>query len=143
MRFFRHTIAEYTCTKHCGYHRSVICPTVSPFDLIATTVAAFPLWLVSLFEPWHFPWYYLFSIFAGELLLVFAAGFLSSFFLMPFTSAGTTSCKKCRAPMFLAGRHFDPLGSPRPHWSDIVLFVVFVGLNIVVWLVIYEQDIHA
>lgn len=143
MRFFRHVITEYTCTKHCGCHRSVISPTLSPFNLIAATAAAFPLWLVSLSEPWQFPWYYLFSILAGELLLVFAAGFLSTPFLMPFASAGTTVCQKCRAPMFCAGRHFDPLGSARPHWTDVVLFVVFLALNIVVWLVIYEQDIHS
>ena len=132
MRFFRHTIAEYTCTKHCGYHRSVIGANLSFFHVLAAATATVPLWLFSLRE--QFPWYYFVSILAGELLLVFLAGFLTSFLLMPINSAGTALCKKCGAPMFFAGRHFDPLGSPRPHWSDIVVFVVFVGLNIAVWI---------
>jgi hypothetical protein len=136
MRFFRHTIAEYTCTRHCGYHRSVVGANLSLFHIFAAATATVSLWLVSLCEPWHFPWYYLFSILAGELLLVFLAGFLSGLLLMPFSTRGTTLCKKCGAPMFFAGRHFDPLGSPKPHWSDMVLFVVFVGLNIVVWFAI-------
>ena len=93
-------------------------------------MATLPLWLLSLHE--QFPWYYFVSILAGELLLVFLAGFLSSFFLIPFT--GTSACKKCGAPMSLTGQHFDPLGSQRPHWSDIVIFVVFIGLNIAVWV---------
>jgi hypothetical protein len=101
--------------------------------VIAAATATVPWWLASICDPWHFPWYYLFSILAGELLLVFLAGFLFSFLEMPFTITETTLCKKCRAPMFLVGRHFDPLGSRRPHWRDIAIFVLFVGLNITVW----------
>jgi hypothetical protein len=139
MRFFRHTIAEYTCTKHCGYHRSVMGANLSLFHVIAAATATVPLWVLSLRE--HFPWYYFISILAGELLLVFLAGFASSFLLMPFVTAGTALCKKCGAPMFLAGRHFDPLGSPRPHWNDIVVFAVFVGLNIVVWVALMRDNL--
>jgi len=134
MRFFRHTIAEYTCAKHCGYHRSEIWPDLSPFHVITAATATVPWWLLLLRE--QIPWYYFVSILAGELLLVFLAGFLSSFLLMPFSVARTASCKKCGAPMFLAGRHFDPLGSATAHWSDIGVFVVFVGLNIAVWIVV-------
>ena len=132
MRFFSHTIAEYTCTKHCGYHRSVSGANLSLFHLIAAATATVPLWVLSLRE--DFPWYYFVSILAGELLLVFLVSIASSFLLMPFITAGTTLCKKCGAPMFFAGRHFDPLGSARPHWGDMVIFVVFVGLNIAVWV---------
>ena len=133
MRLFGHTITEYTCTRRCGYHRSVVGANLSPFHMIAAATATVLLWLVSLCEPWNYPWYYLFSILAGELLFVFVAGLLSGLLLMPFTAGGTTVCKKCGAPMFCAGRHFDPLGSARPHWSDIVIFGFFVGLNIVAW----------
>ena len=138
MRFFRHTIAEYTCTKHCGYHRSVVGSNMSLFHLTAAATATVPLWVFSLHE--EFPWYYFVSILAGELILVFGAGFLTSFLLMPFLTAGTTFCKKCHAPMFLAGRHFDPAGSPRPHWSDVVICVIFVGLNVAVWVALMRRD---
>lgn len=131
MRLFRHTIAEYSCTKHCGYHRSVPGANLSLFHLAAAFVAAIPLWVMSLRE--DFPWYYIVSIFAGELLLVYAAGFTAGMLLMPFTTAGTSRCKTCGAPMFFAGRHFDPLGSSKPHWSDIAILIVFVALNVLVW----------
>jgi hypothetical protein len=82
-----------------------------------------------------FPWYDVVSVLAGELLLVFLSGFLSMFLLAPFTIIRQArSCPKCGAPLAFAGRRFDPLGSPRPHWSDIVIFVVFVALNIGVWI---------
>jgi hypothetical protein len=139
MRLFRHTIAEYRCTKHCGYHRSVIEANMSLFHLLAALTATVPLWVFSLRE--QFPWYYLISIMAGELILVFAAGFLSSVLLRPFSLAGTSICKSCRAAMFLAGRHFDPSGSSRPHWSDIVISVAFVGLNVVVWIALLRGDL--
>jgi hypothetical protein len=130
MRYFRHTIAEYSCLKHCGYHRSVIGANWSLFHLIAAAAATIPLWLFSLYE--QFPWYYFVSILAGELLLVYCAGFFSSFVLIPFR--GSFRCKQCGAPMMLCGRHFDPTGSPKPHWSDIVILVVFIALNIAVWV---------
>jgi hypothetical protein len=136
MRFFSHTIAEFTCTKHCGYHRSTVWANLSRFHLIAAAVAAVPLW-VALFCKWHLPWYYLVSVFAGELLLIYAAGFGSSLVLQPFLplfTGGTTKCRQCGSPMFLAGRHYDPLGSIAPHWSDYVIFTVFVALNIGIWV---------
>jgi len=79
-------------------------------------------------------WYYLFQILAGELLLIFLSGFMSTFLLLPFTFWRTRHCPECGAPTFFAGQHFDPLGSPRPHWSDIIVFVVFVSCNVVVWI---------
>jgi hypothetical protein len=139
MSFFRHTIAEYTCTKHCGYHRSVIGANMSAFHLLAAAVAAIPLWVFSLHE--EFPWYYFVSILAGELILVFMAGFLTSFLLMPLFTAGTTLCKNCRSPMFFAGQHFDPAGSDRPHWSDIVIVVFFIGLNVAVWIALARGNL--
>jgi hypothetical protein len=133
MRFFRHTIAGYGCTKRCGYHRSVISPSLSPFHVIAAATATVPIWIVTLREPWSFPWYYLFGIFAGELLLVFVAGFIPSVVLTPFSPSPLRHCRKCGAQMFFAGQHFDPLGSRTPHWKDVVIFVIFIGLNVMVW----------
>ena len=137
MRYFRHTIAEYTCVKRCGYRRSVIGANWSLFHLIAAATATVPLWLFSLYE--QFPWYYFVSILAGELLLIYFAGFASSFLLLPFR--GTFRCKQCGAPMLLCGRHFDPAGSPRPHWSDIVICVLFIGLNVAVWVTLVRGDL--
>ena len=133
MRYFRHTIAEHPCSKHCGYCRSDVETNMGPFHLIAAASATVPLWLFAIHE--GFPWYYLVSILAGELLLVFASGFLSMFLSAPFTIVRQVkSCPNCGAPLAFAGRHFDPLGSLRPHWSDILIFVVFVVLNIAVWV---------
>ncbi len=134
MRYFRHTIAGYTCTKHCGYHRSVMCADISLFHLLAALAATFPLWVFSLYE--EFPWYYFISILAGELILLILAGFISSFLLTPFTLRGTTRCPNCHALVFLAGRHFDPAGSLRPHWTDFAILVAFIGLNVVVWIAV-------
>jgi hypothetical protein len=134
MRFFHHTIAEYICSKRCGYRRSIPGANFSWFHRLAAVLAALPLWVVSLFEPWHFPWYYLISILAGELLLVYFAGFISSFVMIPFTGRGTNICPQCRAPVLLAGRHFDPLGSAKPLWSDFVIFAVFIALNVMLWI---------
>ena len=137
MRYFRHTIAEYTCLKHCGYHRSVVGANWSLLHLIAAAVATVPLWLLSLHE--QFPWYYFVSILAGEFLLIYCAGFLSSFILIPFRD--TFRCKQCGAPMMLCGRHFDPAGSRRPHWSDMLILVLFVGLNVVVWVALARGNL--
>jgi len=112
---------------------------MSPFHVLTAVAATLPLWVFSLRE--QFPWYYFISILAGELILVFFAGFLSSFLLMPFILAGTTICRKCHAAVFLAGRHFDPAGSLRPHWSDLAVFVAFIGLNVVVWMVLIRGDL--
>jgi hypothetical protein len=143
MRYFRHTIAEHPCSKQCGYVRSDIEANMSPFHLIAAATATVPLWLFSIHE--GFQWYYLASILAGELLLVFFSGFLSAFLMIlfgiigllvkPFGIVGPAHrCPKCGAPLVFGGRHFNPLGSRRPHWSDIVIFLVFVALNIGIWV---------
>ncbi len=140
MRYFRHTIAEHPCTKHCGYVRSDVETNMSLFHLIAAATAAVPLWLFSVHE--GFQWYYLVSIFAGELLLVFISGFLSMFLMLPFTIVRQVKrCPKCGAPLAFAGRHFDPLGSRRPHWGDIVIFVVFIALNIAVWIFLVRGNL--
>ncbi|MEN6306620.1 MAG: hypothetical protein ABFD91_02590 [Anaerohalosphaeraceae bacterium] len=132
MRLFSHTIADYTCSQHCGYHRSIAAANLSYFHLFAAAGAAIPLWIISLGDPWRLPWYYLFCILAGELVLLILVGLAAGLLLMPFTMRGTQVCKNCGAAMFLAGRHFDPLGSSKPHWSDIVMFAIFVAMNVMI-----------
>jgi hypothetical protein len=134
MRFFRYIITDYTCKQHCGYVRSLVNPALfSPFVLIVAAAATVPWWVVSLGDPWRCPWYYVFNILAGELLLWIFAGLLSSILLISYSAKGTKVCPKCGATMFFAGRHFDPAGSARPHWSDLVIVAVFLGVNIFVW----------
>jgi hypothetical protein len=131
---FSSTTAEYYCMKCRDDQRSLVGTNVfSRFHLIAAATATVPLWLLSLRA--QYPWYCFVSVLAGELLLLILAGFLIGFlrqFLMFFTR--TLICNKCGARMELNGRNFDPLGSTRPHWSDILLFAVFIGLNIWVWI---------
>jgi hypothetical protein len=138
MRFFRHTLAEYFCSKQCGYHRTIVEPNLSPFHLIVAAIAAVPLWVLS--HLYRVPWYHYVGIFGGELLLMFFAGILSNF-VCAIEAVGTKVCKKCGAPMSHAGRHFDPLGSAKPDWSDIVIFVIFIGLNIAVWIALATNNL--
>ena len=141
MRFFRHTIAEYTCSEHCGYHRSVVAANMSRFHLLVAIFLAIPFGLFFLREPFNLPWYYSFCFLAGELLLLFFAGFLASILFLPILTYGTKVCKKCESPLFFAGRHFDPLGSPRPHWSDIAIFIFIVGFNAAIWITFVSSEI--
>ena len=131
---FQQTIAEYVCSKRCGYHRSAAGANLAFFHLAAAVVAAVPLWIRLLAKPWSFPWYYLPSIIAGELLLLIFCGLASGIVVNPIASAGTTICKNCRAAMMFCGRHFDPKGSQKPHWSDIVIFLMFLASNVALWL---------
>jgi hypothetical protein len=137
MRWFRCVTAEYTCSnKRCGFHRSEVSPTLSPFDLAAAAMAALPLWVVSLCEPWHFPWYGFTGILAGELLLVIVAGHVSSFVLALFSPNPGRPCDQCGAPVFHAGRHFDPLGATRPDPADIRIFIIFCAANLLLWILL-------
>ena len=132
MRYFRHTIAEHLCSKHCGYCRSDVEANISPFHLIAAAAATVPLWLLSIREGW--PWYYLVSILAGELLLVFVSGFILCFNGVTDRLQADAVLPELRSTIVLAGRHFDPLGSQRPHLNDMAVFVVFSGLNVAAWI---------
>jgi len=140
MRLFAHITAEYSCSKKCGNHLSVIGPKWSPFYVIVAFVAAVPWWLVLIRDPWDVPRYYLLNIFAGELLLFYPAEYFSSLARTIFLARPMNKCSKCGAPMFFAGRHFDPLGSKKPHWTDIVLFVLFIIENIIIWFCFMEMQ---
>ena len=136
MRFFRHVIHEYGCEERCGYHLPITIPALCPFYYLSAGIATIPLWLRSLFEPWNLSWYYLFCIYAGELLLFFASGFILTIPNMILTEKRTKQCKKCGAPMFPAGAHFDPKGSKYPQKSDFAIFSIFAVLNIIVWILV-------
>lgn len=107
-------------------------PNLSPLHLAAAVVATVPLWVSSLLE--EFPSYYFVGIHAGELLLIFVAGFVTSLLLLLFLSAGTTICQQCPAPIFFAGLPFDPSRSRQPHWSDLAILIALIALNIALWV---------
>jgi len=133
MRYFRHVIAENPCSRHCGYCRSDIETSVGPFHLIMVVVAAVALGIFLICK--GFPWYYMVGMLAGEFFMLFVSGMLSMFLSVPvILIRRVVSCPKCGAPLTFAGRHFDPLGSRLPHWSDILISVVFVALNVALWV---------
>lgn len=131
MRIFRHVTEVYTCTK-CAHARSIDLPSLSAFSVVMVALATLPIWFAALREPWNFPWYCGAIIFAGELLVMFGAGFVAGIFFS-FDVRGKTTCEHCNAPTFFAGRHFDPKGYRRPNWRDAGVTAVFLGLNVAIW----------
>jgi hypothetical protein len=129
---FRYTTAEYRCTK-CSNGQSEHETNLSFPYVIAALLGTVPLSVVLFRAPWNFPWYYFFSIFAGELLLLFAAGFPLTLFKMT-TGGGSIArrCPSCGTFMTLRGRHFTR--SQKPRWTDLVLLLLFIALNVVVWM---------
>jgi hypothetical protein len=130
MPLFSYAIAEYCCTK-CPGGRSEYGVNLSiPYVVVAFIATV--IWSFALFRaPLNLPWYYVFCIFAGELLAFFIAGLALTLF---FIVGGSIihRCPSCGAPMTLRGRHFTK--SPKPRWSDFVLLLFFVALNVVVWI---------
>jgi hypothetical protein len=132
---FRYTTAEYRCTK-CSNGQSEHAGSLSLPYLIVVFLATIA-WSFGLFsEPLSFPWYYFFSIFAGELLLLFVAGFPLTLFKMA-TGGGSIArpCPSCGAPMTLRGRHFTK--SRKPRWTDSVLLLLFAAINVGLWISLF------
>jgi hypothetical protein len=125
---FSYKTAEYHCTK-CSTTYLRHGSTLSIPYLIASFLATIAFSFKLFRAPWNLPWYYFFGIFAGEILLFFVAGFLVTVIMV---IVEPKFCGKCKAPLQLAGRHFTYSKTPR--WSDYVLFILFVVINIVIWL---------
>jgi len=133
---FRYTTAEYRCTK-CSNGHSEHASSLSLPYVIAALLGTVALSVLLFRAPWNFPWYYCFCIFAGELLLLFVAGFPLTIFNMA-TGGGSIArpCPSCGAPMTLRGRHFTK--SQKPRWSDLALLFFFVVLNVVLWMDLFR-----
>ncbi len=131
MRLFQQIIAEHTCSERCGYHCSVRGPMLSWFHGIAALIATVGLWVF----PLHAlpPWYCFFGVLSGELLLIYLAGIPASILVALLSRQETRKCLQCGAPMFFAGRHFDPAGTSKPLAEDILLFAIFAGATAAVW----------
>jgi len=102
MSFFRHTIAEYTCTKHCGITAPSLARTCR-FHLLAAAVAQFRCGC------FRFTRSFLgitSSVSRRRTNSSIHGGFLTSFLLMPLFTAGTTLCKnavrQCSSPVSIS-----------------------------------------
>ncbi|MEO6567638.1 MAG: hypothetical protein ABIO94_02645 [Opitutaceae bacterium] len=132
MRLYRHIKAEYTCTE-CKRGRTLIESCISRMDLIVAACFAVPVAIVALRSGYFSWWSGIIPVIAGELLALYAAGFISSIFLA-FDTRGTNKCRECGASMFFAGRHFDPAGDEDAHYSDFLILGVFATLNVIFWI---------
>jgi hypothetical protein len=133
MRLYRHIKAEYVCTK-CQRGRTLIEHPISPLDLIVAACAGLPVATALLLSNVSLSWWYcIIAVIAGELLALFAAGFISEILLM-FDLWEPARCRECGGLMYFAGRHYDPAGDAGPHYSDFVLLSVFVLLNAAFWI---------
>jgi hypothetical protein len=61
------------------------------------------------------------------------AGLASSLIYICYPG-GLMRCRDCKGFMLLAGTHFSPDGTHKPHWSEIIMIAVHVGVNIAIWL---------
>ena len=123
---FSYIMAEYRCTK-CDGGRTDYGITFSiPYSVIAFIATV--VWSIALFRaPLHFPWYYVFCVFAGELLTLFVAG-LALTLLFIVGGSIIHRCPSCGAAVTLQGRHFAK--SQKPRWNDAVLSLIFLTINV-------------
>jgi hypothetical protein len=134
VRLYRHIKAEYVCSE-CKRGRTLIESCISPLDLIAAVCVGLPVAIVMLLRNVYFSWWYcIIAVSAGELLALYASGFISSIFLA-FDSRGTNRCRKCGGSMYFAGRHFDPAGDADAHYSDFAILGIFILLNVGFWII--------
>ena len=127
---FSYTIAEYRCTQCAGGRSEHGISLSIPYVVVA--LIATVVWSFTLFcAPLDFPWYSVFCVFAGELLALFISG-LSLTLIFVIGDRLIHRCPSCGAPMTLRGRHFTK--SQKPRWNDIVLLLLFVAINVGVWM---------
>jgi DNA-directed RNA polymerase subunit RPC12/RpoP len=133
VRLYRHINAEYVCTE-CNRGRTLIESCILPLDLIVATCVGLPIAIMLLRNAYLSWWYCLIAIAAGELLTLYAAGFISNILLV-FHSRGTIRCRECGGLMLFTGRHFDPAGDAEPRHSDFVILGIFILLNVAFWII--------
>ena len=121
---FHYITAASACTQ-CSYTAESRTSTLSGFYLSVALVASVPLSFILFRAPWSLPWYSFFGIVAGEILALFAVGFVTSPFL---GSRVPSSCPRCGAPVTFRGRSFSD--SPRPRIDDIVLLAFLTAANV-------------
>ncbi|WP_035608960.1 hypothetical protein [Haloferula sp. BvORR071] len=131
---FCHIFEVHTCPK-CRHVHQLVAPAVAGFFAAAAAVASFAIYFRLCFWSEPLPWYYLFSIYAGELLTLWIAGQSASVLMTPFQRI-PASCPGCgtHERPFFAGRYFKP--SERPHWTDKVILAAFIVANVGLWLLI-------
>ncbi len=134
---FSYITSEYRCTN-CSHTHSEYASTISIAYAITAFLGTLALSFILFRTPWNFPWYYFFCIFAGELLLLFVAGFpLSLFKLATGSGSIIRRCPACGANMTFRGRHITKSQTPRR--IDCVLLCLFVAMNVTLWLILQHS----
>jgi len=141
VRLYQHIKAEYTRTE-CKRGRTLIESCISRLHLIVATCFGIPVAIVARWSGYFSWWYGIVTVIAGELLALYAAGFISSIVLV-FDTRGTNRCRECGASMYFAGRHFDPGGDEDAHYSDFLILGVFAVLNVVFWVACFRGGLAA
>jgi len=141
VRLYRHIKAEYSCTE-CKRVRTFIESCISPLDLIVAACAGLPVAIMLLRNAFLSWWHCIIAVAAGELLALYASGFILSAFLA-FDALETIRCRKCGGLMFFAGRHFEPAGDAEPHHSDFVILGIFILLNGAFWIIYARSGVAA
>jgi hypothetical protein len=129
MKLFSHTFANWGCPG-CNRSYSAVSPNLHGFFLGVTFAAALALQVKQFFMPDRLPWYYFFSLWAGELLFVIFAGLLVSP-LMGYLQKIPKHCPACGGTLFFAGRYFKTVH--KPHWTDALVSGVFIAANVLLW----------
>jgi hypothetical protein len=130
---FTYVTAEYRCTK-CSNAYSVYGIGLSVPYIIVSLLGTLPLSLILFRAPWNFPWYYFFSLVAGEFFLLFIAAFLAKLLVPTVSGAAGRQCPVCGATMTFRGQHITK--SPNLRRIDRVLLVSFVALNLILGVVL-------
>jgi len=99
--------------------------------LLLAFLCGLPLGLYAIHSSLRLPWYFAFSIFAGELLLFYAAGFIGGL-LMLFKHARPSQCPKCGSALLPAGRYIK--NNEKSTREDLILFILFLAINAGLWV---------
>ena len=128
---FHYVTAAYgcpRCLRTCSRHG----PTLGGYYAAAALLASLPIDFVLLRPPWSLPWTSFAGIIAGELLLLFASGFVAGM----FCGVAPPVCRDCKAWMSLRGRYFSD--SRRPRSSDLAILSIFTAINISALIYLYR-----
>lgn len=130
MKLFSHTYANYPCLG-CGRNFQQIASSIYGFFLFLAIPPSIAFYVRELMGTDPVPWYFFFSVYGMELLLILFSGLLVS----PFAAVLQRipeQCPDCGSKPEFAGRYFQT-GS-KPHWIDYAVAGVFLVLNIAIWI---------
>jgi hypothetical protein len=125
---FSHTYSVHSCLECKEYtHTSRGAPMWSRFYLLMAVGLALPWSIYGIFGPLDLPWYNVFGIVAGEMLLFYAVS-LASVFLLMLRDIRPSRCPKCRALLSSTGSYYSD--GEKPNLDDFVVIVMHLGTNV-------------